>query len=304
MGFFSKLFSKDAPADGGGADLIDADQKEGALSLQVVFGREFRLDAEAVGRTLRAYSAETKQGSCKLLQGTVEQGTPLGLIGWGEHVVRMVGFGVPMPTRVVEACVAPAHYGADVKAQVRAHTAHVLLYYAGREESPLEQYVVLAAVAGVLAEHGAIAVLNEAACTSLPASIFAKGFAKTKEDPLALLRSLPLPMLYIGMVKYDVEGVKGVWMRTYGADRLELADFAHLASGHDQGTATFGVFSNILSYQLKSGARFAAGHTAQLGADKFMKLRAPTEAEYFLKSAGELYVVEFASAEEMNGAEE
>ena len=144
-------------------------------------------------------------------------------------------------------------------------------------------------------------MLNEAARTSLPASFLAKGFANTKEDQLGLLRSLPLPMLYIGMVKYDVEGVKGVWMRTYGADRLALADFAHLAGGHHEGEATFKVFSNILSYQLKSGARFAAGHTAQLGADKFMKLRARTKAEYFLESAGELYVVEFASASEMNG---
>lgn len=301
MGFFSGLFSKGAPTDAFGEDLIDAEPEEGALSLQVVFGQQFRLDAEAVGRTLRAFSAETRKGSCKLLEGSSEQGTPLGLIGWGQHVVRMVGFSIPMPSPVVEACVAPSHYGPEVKAQVRAHGAHVLLYYAGREESRLEQYVVLAAVAGVLAAHGAIAVLNECAHTSLPAAVFTKGFANTKEDPLALLRSLPLPMLYVGMVKYDVEGVKGVWMRTYGADRLELADFAHLASGHDQGEATFKVFANLMSYQLKSGARFAAGHTAQLGEDKFMKLRAPTKAEYFLESEGELYVVEFASAAEMNG---
>lgn len=115
----------------GAASAPDAEQVEGALSLQVVFGQQFRLDADAVGLTLRAFSAETKQGNCKLLEGSSANGTPLGLIGWGQHVVRMVGFDVPMPS-----------YAADLKAQVRSHRAHVLLHCAGREESRLEQYVV------------------------------------------------------------------------------------------------------------------------------------------------------------------
>lgn len=64
---------------------------------------------------------------------------------------------------------APAHYPAEVKEQVRGHVSHVLLYYAGFETDPLEQYVALAAVAGALAGLQAVAVLNEDAHTSLPA---------------------------------------------------------------------------------------------------------------------------------------
>lgn len=292
MGMFSKLFSKTNAS----APLVDSEIAD-ALSLQVVFAREFQFDAASLERTLRAYSGETKNGSCQLLSGTLERGTPLGLIGWGPHVVRVIGFDTPMPSAVVEACVAPAHYDQQNKARVRAHAAHVLLYYAGREQSPLEQYVALAVVAGVLAEHGAIAVLNESAHTSLPAAIL----AKSDDMSIDSLRTMPLPLLFIGMVKYEVEGTPGVWMRTYGAQLLGLADFAHLASGHEQGEKTFDIFASILRYQLKSGARFAAGHTAQVGADTFMKLRAPDEREYFLDSDSELYVVEFASASEMNG---
>lgn len=293
MGFFSKLFSKSSASE----PLVDSEIADGALSLQVVFAREFQFDAAALQRTLRAYSTETKQGTCQLLSGTLEQGTPLGLIGWGRHVIRVVGFTQPMPSTVVETCVAPAHYDQQRKAQVRAHTAHLILYYAGHEESPLEQYVALAVIAGVLAEHGAIAVLNESAHTSLPAAVLAKSDDVTIDS----LRTMPLPLLFIGMVKYEVEGTPGVWMRTYGAHLLGLADFAHLATGHGQGEKTFEIFANILRYQLKSGARFAAGHTAQVGGDTFMKLRAPDEREYFLESDAELYVVEFASASEMNG---
>jgi Domain of unknown function (DUF4261) len=292
VGFFSKLLSKPSAS----TPLVDNEVADDALSLQVVFARAFQFDAAALERTLRAYSKETKQGSCQLLSGTLEQGTPLGLIGWGPHVIRVVGFNQPMPASVVEVCVAPAHYDQQRKAQVRAHTSHLILYYAGHEESRLEQYVALAVVAGVLAEHGAIAVLNESAHTSLPAAVL----AKSADVNLESLRTMPLPLLFIGMVKYDVEGTPGVWMRTYGAHLLGLADFAHLATGHGQGEQTFEIFASILRYQLKSGARFAAGHTAQVGTDTFMKLRAPNAREYFLESDSELYVVEFASASEMN----
>lgn len=293
VGFFSKLFSKPG-APGPSEPLVDSELEEDALSLQVLFAREFQFDAAALERTLRAYSKETRGGSCQLLSGTLEQGTPLGLIGWGPHVIRVVGFNAPMPANAVELCVAPAHYDQERKAKVRAHAAHVVLFYAGREESRLEQYVALAVVAGVLEKHGAIAVLNEAAHTSLPAGVLAA-------LDIDSLRTMPLPMLFIGMVKYEVEGTRGVWMRTYGAGLLGLADFAHLAAGHRDGERTFEIFASILRYQLTSGARFAAGHTAQVGADTFMKLRAPEAREYFLESDSEIYVVEFASASEMNG---
>ena len=43
----------------------------------------------------------------------------------------------------------------DLKQQVRASRSHVILYYAGHEANPLDQYVALAAVAGALANRTA-----------------------------------------------------------------------------------------------------------------------------------------------------
>lgn len=57
----------------------------------------------------------------------------------------------------------------EVKEQVRATSANIILYYKGYDTSPLEQYVALAVVAGALSSMGAVAVLNESAHTSLPA---------------------------------------------------------------------------------------------------------------------------------------
>ena len=56
-------------------------------------------------------------------------------------------------------------------AAIRAvHAGHVLLYYAGHDPAPLEQYVALTAVAGVLARFGGLVVLNESGRTSFPAA--------------------------------------------------------------------------------------------------------------------------------------
>ena len=171
--------------------------------------------------------------------------------------------------------------------------------YAGFDEDPLERHVALAAVAGCLAdERGGVAVLNEHACTSLPSGIFSG--EELGEESLDVLRSLPLTMLYCGFVKYEVEGVQGVWMRTYGAGRFGLPDFAVLAEGHHQGEQYSNMFNNIMAYLLDSGAELAAGHTMQIGEDRYMKLREPLEAEYFLHGPQAVLVTEIIDASQIN----
>jgi Domain of unknown function (DUF4261) len=92
-----------------------------------------------------------------------------------------------------------------------------------------------------------------------------------------------------------VEGVEGVWMRTYGAHLLGLPDLATLAAGHHEGEAMFDLFSNVFNYLRSSGARLGAGHTMEAGPHTMMRLRAPTAEEYFLDSPGELFVIEMGS---------
>jgi hypothetical protein len=117
---------------------------------------------------------------------------------------------------------------------------------------------------------------------------------------LEQLRTFPIPALFCGFVKYDVEGVNGVWMRTYGGHLMGLPDLATLAPGHERGEEVFGLFSSIYTYLRSSGARFEAGQTMQVGSDTFMRLRAPAEGEYFLDSPGEIFVAEMISADEIN----
>src|SRR5205823_641974 len=128
------------------------------------------------------------------------------------------------------------------------------------------------AVSGIIAQHGALLVLNESAKTSLPASIFSPG--QTKSDQMELLRHFPLLMMYCGFVKYDVQGIRGVWMRTYGCQLIGLPNLAFLAPGHDASQETYNLLENVLGYLRGSGAHIEPGHTMELG-DKKLRARAP-----------------------------
>ncbi len=294
MSLISRFFGRnESPA--AAAALTANPAIEDPLSLQVVFSAPLALKADALTAALRAYHPDMRQARAEIEPDMPEL---LAMVGWGKHVVRLVGLNAPFPQESIEACVAPAHYPADVKAQVRAHVSHVLLYYAGFEEDTLEQYVALAAVAGALTAFNAVALLNEHARTSLPAGVFTR--ESVGDESLDLLRSLPLTMLYCGFVKYEVEGVPGVWMRTYGGDAFGLPDFAALAEGHHQGEQYSGMFNNIMAYLLDSGAELAAGHTMQIGETRYMKLREPLESEYFLHGPGTVLVAEIIDASQIN----
>jgi len=294
MSIFNRFFGrKEESTD---ADKLTANSEaENPLALTVLFAGQPAIDANELTKTLGAYHPSMRRARVEL-EPSLE--APFGLVGWEKHVVKLVGFNAPMPKESVEACVAPSHYPAEVKAQVRAHLGHIILYYAGFEENPLEQYVALAAVAGALVEFDGLAVLNETARTSLPAGIFTH--AELGDDSLEVLRDFPLTTIFCGFVKYDVEGVQGVWMRTYGAGALGCNDLAALAEGHHEGSKYSELFNNILRYQFDSGAEFAAGHTMQVGESTYAKLREPLESEYFLHDPQKALVMEMITEAQIN----
>lgn len=294
MSIFSRFFGRKEESTDAAALSANPDIAQ-PLSLQVLFAAPLEITEAALADALRAYHPSMQGARAEIAPDMPEF---LGMAGWDKHVVRLVGFNAPYPTDALETCVAPSHYPAAVKDEVRAHASHIILYYAGFETDPLEQYVALAAVAGALTGFKALAVLNEHAHTSLPAGVFAA--ESLGEESMDLLRTLPLNMLYCGFVKYEVEGVQGVWMRTYGGDAFRLPDFAALATGHGEGEMYSTMFNNIMSYMLESGAELAAGHTMQIGEDAYMKLREPAKEEYYLDGPGQVLVAEIITADQIN----
>ena len=93
----------------------------------------------------------------------------MGLVGWGRHVIKVVGFDGPMPVSVLDRTVGVSHYDPALQEAAYGHASHVLLFYAGYETDVLEQHVALAATAAALTRFGALVTVNETAHTSVPA---------------------------------------------------------------------------------------------------------------------------------------
>jgi hypothetical protein len=298
MSIFSRFFGMKDTGDLAGRQLVAKPGIQHPLSLQVLFSDARWLDTDWLIGSLRSHHRSMSEAQCEIDPDLIQEGKVLGMVGWDKHVIRLVGFDVPYPAAAFEACVAPAHYSQELKQRARSHKAHVILYYVGQESSPFEQFVALAATAGALARLGAIVVLNESGHTSFPAA--ALSGSDSESDIMELLRELPLPILYCGFVKLEVEGVPGVWMRTYGAPLLGLPDLAGHATGHEEGQRYFDMFDSIFRYLRESSARLAGGHTLQIDEDEYLRFRVPNEEEEFLQRGAELLVIEAISRDEIN----
>lgn len=274
------------------------------VGFQLLFPENFALDAGEVTKALRDYHPDMARATAELFDVPPNPEQPaqphvIGMFAWERHVVKMVAYYAPMPREAVETSVAPAHYPREFKERAYAHRSHLTLYYGGYETDPLEQYVALAACAGALAYFGAEFVLNETARTSIPAPTL-HPHEEDHGDMLGSLRRLPLLFLYCGLMRMEVEGTEGVWMRTYGCHRFGLPDLAILVPDHTLWAATADQFSGMLKYMRQSGNRLEAGDKMRVDEEVYLKLRAPTKEEWFLDTEGEMLVAVAIGADEAN----
>jgi hypothetical protein len=109
------------------------------------------------------------------------------------------------------------------------------------------------------------------------------------EDPLNTYRTLPIPYLLGGFLKMDA-GDGGPWVRTFANHRLKLPNLARHLTGHEQTAATFQQFAGMLGYLRAMGETFTAGDTVDLGDGPKLRLREPTEGEWWLDGEGVLVV--------------
>lgn len=260
-------------------------------ALQLLFFDPPALDAEAITAFLRPH---LPYATCELAPAPIgvvnADGPPasvVGLVTFGEHVIKLIHFDAPMPYGPVEACVGPAMIPPPLKVDSKQHKAHTLLYHTG-ETDALEQFVALCAVAGALARFDAIVVLNEEARTAVPAFDL---IPDDGEEALNTYRTLPIPYLLGGFLKLDA-GDGGPWVRTFANHRLNLPNLARHLSGHEQTAETFQLFAGMLGYLRTVGETFTAGDTVDLGDGPKLHLREPREQEWWLDSSGAMLVVE------------
>ena len=185
------------------------------LSLQILFDEALEIDTNALCAALRSFHADMKLTRVDQQLCDHHSAAFSNLVGWGKHVIRMVGYNRPLPLKRVQGCSIPDIYQHTLKGKAADHVSHVRISYLGYETSPLEQYVCLAALAGVLHRFGALVVLNVNGATCFPVQLLA---AESQSNRLTYLRALPLPLLYCGFIKYKIKNSDQCWMRTSGAN--------------------------------------------------------------------------------------
>lgn len=289
MSIESRFFGRREPGDGP-ADLIGALPDDDSPTLVVLMSQALVAAPAAITSALRAYDVTMADARCELGARPYEEHGRLGLAGWGPHVIQIIVRDGPFPTDEFEACVRPAHWPAETKAPWRAHASHIVIANTGSEESWVEQYVALAAFAGVLHRFGAIAVFNEAGRTAFPAESLAIGVET--DERLSGLRAIPLPFLYCGFVKYSLPGETKVWMRTHGCEVLGLPDLAAFTDGDHEGERYLRLLDGVLRYVLRTGNEIGAGHTMDINQTTHLRFRAPTKAEPWLRGGNDVLVTE------------
>lgn len=296
MNLLSRFFGRKDEQQHQPNPLIANPQIDKPPGMTVLFSGPLAFTNDALEKALRSFDRSMSSAICERDEQIQKEGYVFSLAGWGKHVIRLVGFNLPMPAEALEPCVAGAHYPAELKEQARNHQSHLILSYAGYEMDPMEQYVALACLAGTLSKFGGIVVVNEAARTSFPTAALAEG----GNHKMELLHIMPLMYLYLGFVKYETENGRGVWMRTYGAHLFKLPDFSILAAGHHQAQQYLDMFSNVIQYLLDSKGNLLPGHTMQIDEEMFMRFRKPKLEEYFLDSEGQMLVVELINKSQIN----
>ena len=288
MGIFSRFFAKKTESKQMDNSIVPNPDIENAISVSIVFSGALNINNDELLAKLKSINPTIKDIRYETPFGQLEEGMCI-LVSWGKHVIRVFGLNAPYPKAVLETCVAPASYSQEIKQQVYESDSHLLLYYVGYEQNVLEQYLALTRLAVCFEQFNALAVINEDAHTSLPVN-FINSLASEKDGLTTLGECLPL--LFCGFVKYEIENIKGIWMRTYGANKFGLPNFAALANSYEESEYYFDMFSNILNYLRQSQATMNPGDTMEMGDNRMMSLRAPQDDEYFLKDQGDLLVIE------------
>src|SRR5581483_6300136 len=125
MSMLTRFFGKRDAGDTDPGLLVANASIKDPLTLQILFPGVWRVDPVTVAAALQVYAPGMAGAQCELEPTLAAQGKIIGLLGWRKHVIRFMGFDLPMPAATVEACVAPAHYSPEIKTRARAHQSHL-----------------------------------------------------------------------------------------------------------------------------------------------------------------------------------
>ena len=261
-----------------------ADARPGT-ALIFLFDRLPPLSREALATALAA--VEPIAGGVELEVIVDEPDTAFAHLAFGGHRCRLVGLSAPVPDGTIERTVRVSHWGDEHKQPMLRHTAHVLCFYDGGDDDPVEQLIALHKVGYAWLEHGLLGVLDEDAWNCLPREVVA---AQMEPEMLRACREQVPVGIWTGFVKmFRRDG--WVWFCTKGHHRFSVSDFACLGQP-GEADAIFELFQQLFAYVRSTGAVLNVGHTAQLDTEQHLRFGPITEYHEWLSGPGDTLVVE------------
>lgn len=204
---------------------------------------------------------------------------------WRKNLIRIFQVDSPLPDSVLQNCLAQAQYSTELKHQFITHESHLMMSYLTSELSVREQYVMLAAIIWALSSKGAVGIINEDALSSFPLVPMPPN---SEMDRLEMIRTLPLPLLFCGLITFQLEGTEIIWSRTLGAKKFGVPNIAVNLNGND--INAFDLFSELLAYSIDTPKVFHIGDTVEYGSYKFL-VRGPYADEYYFIDDNEQVII-------------
>jgi hypothetical protein len=201
------------------------------------------------------------------------------------HSVLALGFAMPMPVAEAEPPIEANHWPDEAKNQLYQHSAYVLLRYAGRDFSGIEQYMALYRTALALDPTAIIGVLNPPAMTSHPADILhhlarPELFKMCRESP-------PLPF-WTGFLMLQWQD--RMWFVSRGFHHFGLPDLAYKSDSISQPLQIQQRFSDVFEYLFFGKPDVQAGDLVQLE-DVFFEFEEQPELQEALRPPSGLWVL-------------
>ena len=251
MGFFDFLKRKPEPA-------VEPSERP---SLIIALDHWQAPDTEGATKALEPLTAQKVAIS---LDAGADDNVLAGVVRFGGHEVRVVGFDVAVPKPVMEKTVECSAWKGEPLGRLQNHKAHLILFHDNGGKDTADRLTALFQIGAALGGANFAGVIHESAwtCSSHELAKEFLSFDGAKE----MRESLP-PIIYFGVLPFT-EG-KDSWVATKGGHLFGVPDLMLERQG-EANTDLFGLLHNIFVY-MTQGTRISAGHTMQTGEEQFFR---------------------------------
>jgi hypothetical protein len=264
------------------------------LVLALLYDRLPRLDLPTLFAQLDRWEPLDEQPRLSIEQDLDTGSMLFATLVFGAHTIHIGGLPSPLPQKSVERCIVQSAWNPDWKELAQSHLANILLVYDGTHTDPIEQYLALYKVAGLLVTDGLLAVVNEPAWTSHPAAVLeqildARFFPVVRQNP---------PLVYWTGYIQAILGEER-WFLTRGNHLFGMPDFAWPVEEFTDPMEVLNRFHEVFYYFYFEQEDLQAGDVLNIDEENFYTFLALGEPHQALNGMGTTYVLQKLHADEV-----